>query len=210
MSGLCLWLEAHGSSCLELAAVVFGIVSVSLGVRQSIWSWPTALVNTALYFVLFYESGLYSDQGLQVVYFALSIYGWYEWLYGGTGHTRLTVSRLPRRQWPLVVGVGIALWLAMGSITSRLPGVAVPYVDAALVATSLVAQWMLTRKVLENWVLWIVVDVAYIGVFIWRGLYLTAVNYAVYLVLAVLGYLAWKQSLTSPESAPTPAPATTG
>lgn len=206
---LCTWLEAHGSSCLELAAVVVGIVSVWLGVRQNIWSWPTALVNVSLYFVLFYRSGLYSDQGLQVVYFALSLYGWYEWLYGGKGHSRLAVSRLPRAQWPTVVAVGIALWLAMGTITSRLPGAAVPYVDAALVATSLVAQWMLTRKLLETWVLWIAVDVAYVGVFIWRGLYLTAVNYAVYLVLAVLGYAAWKRSLATPDEVVTSPLATT-
>ena len=87
VTDFCVWLAGHGSSCLELVAVVFGVVSVFLSVRQNIWSWPTALVNVALYFVLFFRSGLYSDMALQGVYFALSIYGWYEWLYGGEGRT---------------------------------------------------------------------------------------------------------------------------
>ena len=89
MTDVCLWLEAHGSSCLELVAVIFGIVSVSLSVREHIGSWPTAIVNVSLYFVLFYRSGLYSDMGLQAIYFGLSVYGWYEWLFGGSGRTAL-------------------------------------------------------------------------------------------------------------------------
>src|SRR6266550_4872050 len=94
------WLGAHG---LEFVAVVFGIISVLLSVRQNIWSWPTALVNVALFFALFFKSGLYSDMGLQVVYFILSLYGWYEWLYGGKGHTELHVTRMPQKQWPILI-----------------------------------------------------------------------------------------------------------
>ena len=195
MTEFCGWLAGHGSSCLEFVAVVFGVVSVYLSVRQKVWSWPTALVNVALYFVLFFRSGLYSDMALQAVYFALSIYGWYEWLYGGEGRTTLTVSRTTPRTWAVLSVVGVAFWIVDGALTSRLPGAVAPYLDAATATTSLVAQYMMTRKLLENWIVWIVVDVVYVGMFIWRGLYLTAANYAIYLVLAVLGYLAWKRSL---------------
>lgn len=194
---LCVWLEAHGSSCLELIAVLFGIVSVYLSTRENIWSWPTALVNVSLFFALFYRSGLYSDTGLQIVYFVLSIYGWYEWLYGGANRTAISVSRTTRTTWTVLVGIGIVLWAALGSITSRLPGTALPYVDAATTTVSLLAQWMMTRKLLENWLIWIAVDVVYIGMFIFKGLYLTAFNYGIYLALAVLGYIAWKRSLTA-------------
>jgi nicotinamide mononucleotide transporter len=194
---LCTWLTAHGSSCLELVAVLFGIVSVFLSVREKILSWPTALVNVALYFVLFYRTGLYSDMGLQAVYFGLSLYGWYEWLYGGAGRTALTVSRTPPRLWGILIAIAVVFWGVLGKLTSGLPGVALPYVDAATATTSLVAQYMMTRKLLENWALWIVVDVVYIGMFIFKGLYLTAGNYAVYLGLAVLGHLAWKRSMTA-------------
>ncbi len=193
----CAWLEAHGSSCLELIAVLVGIVSVYLSTRENIWSWPTALVNVSLFFALFYRSGLYSDTGLQVVYFVLSIYGWYEWLYGGANRTAIAVSRTTRTTWLTLVGVGIVVWAALGSITSRLPGTALPYVDAATTTTSLLAQWMMTRKLLENWAVWIAVDVVYIGMFIFKGLYLTAFNYGIYLALAVLGYITWKRSLSS-------------
>jgi nicotinamide mononucleotide transporter len=194
VAAFCAWLAAHGSSCLEFSAVLFGIAGVWLSVRQNVWNWPVGIVNVSLYFVLFHRSGLYSDQGLQVVYFALSVYGWYEWLYGGKNKTPLQVSSVPRRQWSALLVVGVLLWAAMGFITSRLPGAAVPYIDAGLVSTSLLAQWMLTRKLIETWILWIVADLVYVCLFISRGLYLTAVNYGVYLVLAVLGYIAWKRS----------------
>ena len=186
------WFAEHG---LEFIAVVFGIVSVLLSVRQNIWSWPTALVNVALFFALFYKSGLYSDMGLQVVYFILSLYGWYEWLYGGKDRTELRVSILSNRTGVVLLGIGVVVWGAQTTITSRLPGVALPYLDAALTTASLIAQWMMTRKILENWALWIILDVAYVGMFIFKGLYLTAMNYAVYLALAVLGHFAWKRSL---------------
>lgn len=197
MGALCDWLVAHGSSCLELVAVLFGIVSVFLSVREHIWSWPTALVNVALYFALFFKAGLYSDMGLQAVYFGLSLYGWYEWLYGGKGHTTLSVSRTPARLWAVLVVIGLGLWATLGRLTSGLPGVALPYVDAATTTTSLIAQYLMTRKLLENWTLWIAVDVVYIGMFIFKGLYLTAGNYAVYLGLAVLGHVAWRRSLAA-------------
>src|SRR5881398_2170425 len=139
------WFAEHG---LEFVAVVFGIASVFLSVRQNIWSWPTALVNVALFFALFYKSGLYSDMGLQVVYFILSVYGWYEWLYGGAGRTELRVSRTPARVSVMLLGICVVVWLALARLTSRLPGVALPYLDAALTTASLAAQWMMTRKLL--------------------------------------------------------------
>jgi nicotinamide mononucleotide transporter len=203
VTALCSWLTSHGSGCLELVAVLFGIVSVFLSVREQIWSWPTAIVNVALYFVLFYQTGLYSDMGLQAVYFVLSIYGWYEWLYGGAGHTTLTVSRTPPRLWAILIAISVVFWAILGRLTSGLPGVALPYVDAATATTSLVAQYLMTRKLLENWALWIAVDVVYIGMFIFKGLYLTAGNYAVYLALAVLGHIAWKRSLVAATTATT-------
>lgn len=192
MSAFATWFAAHG---LELTAVLFGIVSVLLSVQQNIWSWPTALVNVALSFALFYKSGLYSDMGLQVIYFALSIYGWYQWLYGGVGKTELRVSRATAQIAGVLVGIGVVFWIALARITARLPGVALPYLDAALVTGSLAAQWMMTRKLLENWALWIALDVVYVGMFIYKGLYFLAANYAVYLALAVMGHRAWKRSL---------------
>lgn len=199
LAPLCGWLAAHGSSCLELVATLFGAVSVYLSVRQKIWSWPTAIVNVGLYAYIFRAAGLYSDAGLQVVYLVLSVYGWYEWLYGGANRTVLPVTRASRRTWLVSGIVAVVVWLTLGTITSRMSGAAIPWLDAALTTGSLVAQWMMTRKLLESWILWIAVDIVYVPMFVSRGLPLTAVLYAVFLVLAVMGLRAWHADLLARE-----------
>jgi nicotinamide mononucleotide transporter len=195
VNDFCAWLAAHGLGCLDFTAAVAGMVGVALGIWQSVWTWPVGLVNVALTFVAFRRNGLYSDAGLQVVYLLLSIYGWYQWLRGGVGHSELKVSRTPRDAWAMLAGAGVVIWLVLGTITKQFPGAAIPYIDAATTSTSLIAQYMITRKLVENWIVWIVVDVAYVALFIWRGLYAFAVLYAVYLVLAVFGLRAWKKAL---------------
>lgn len=195
MTQFCAWLTVHGSTCVEFFGALLGIITVYLSARENIWNWPTALVNAALYVVVFYRTHLYSDLGLNAFYFVLSLYGWYEWLYGGAGKTELHVTRTPARTWLVVTVLAIPAWIGLGLITSRLPNASLPYADAALTTISLAAQYLATRKLLENWVLWIVADVFYVGMFIYKGLNLTAFNYAVYLVLAVMGHLAWKRSL---------------
>jgi nicotinamide mononucleotide transporter len=129
------------------------------------------------------------------VYFVLSLYGWYEWLYGGTDKSTLPVTRTPARTWFTLAAIGVLFWIVDATVIARAPGASLPYVDALLVTISLVAQYLMTKKRLENWALWIVADIAYVGMFVFKGLYLTAANYAVYLALAVLGHAAWKRSL---------------
>jgi len=133
--------------------------------------------------------------GLQIIYFVLSLYGWYEWLYGGANHSELRVTRTPARLWMYFLIIGLVSWAVLSTITSRLPNAALPYMDSALVTVSLIAQYMMTKKYVENWLLWIVVDVFYVGMFIYKKLNLTAFNYLVYLGLAVVGYIAWRRSL---------------
>jgi nicotinamide mononucleotide transporter len=179
---------------IEWVAAIAGVVSVFLSARENIWSWPTALVNVSLYFYIFFRAGLYSDMGLQVVYFALSLYGWYQWLYGGAQHTRLRVSRASPRVWIIATVVAVLFWTALSRYTATLPGVSLPYLDAGLTTTSLVAQWMMTRKILENWILWIIADVVYVPMFLFKGLYPTAAQYGVFLALAVMGFVNWRRS----------------
>lgn len=200
---LCTWLTAHGSTCAELFGFITGVLNVWLVTRENIWSWPLGVLNALFYVVVFARTGLYSDTGLQVVYFVLSLYGWYHWLRGGPQHEAVVVTRTSQRVWLMLAAIAIATWFLLSSITKRLPGAAMPHLDAALVAVSLVAQWMMTRKLLENWLLWIAVDVVYIGLFINRQLPLTAVLYTVFLGLAILGYFQWRKSANSadlPES----------
>jgi nicotinamide mononucleotide transporter len=189
-------------SPLELVAAITGAVSVWLSVRQNIWSWPTAIVNVVLYAVVFWENKLYADMGLQVVYAVLSLYGWYEWRFGGEGRTELRVTRTPRQLGALltlIAAVGSAL---LGTLLRHTTDAALPFMDSFLSSTSLVAQWMMTRKLLENWLVWIFVDVLYVGMFLFKGLYLTAGLYAVFLALAVRGYLDWRRSMAMPVPEP--------
>ena len=207
MNAPCDFLVAHGTSCVEFAGVALGIVTVYLSARENIWSWPTALVNAVMFVIVFFRAGLYSDFGLQIIYFVLSLYGWYEWLYGGADRTELQVTRTPAKLWPVFAIIGLVSWAALSAITSRLPNAALPYMDSALVTVSLIAQYMMTKKYLENWILWIVVDVFYVGMFIYKKLNLTAFNYFVYLGLAVVGYVAWRRSRAE-QAAAVPSPAT--
>lgn len=180
---------------LEGTAVLFGLVSVYLSTRQNIWSWPTAIVNVGLYALLFYREKLYADMGLQVIYLILSIYGWYEWLYGGENRSALKVSRLDGRTAAVLCAIGVAGSMALGTVLGRSTDASLPYLDSTLSVFSLVAQWMMTRKILENWVLWIVLDVVYVWMFVvLKHLNFTAFQYAVFLVLAAMGYRDWKRS----------------
>lgn len=194
------WLTAHGSSYAELFGFITGALNVWLVTRENIWSWPLGIINAVFYVVVFAKSGLYSDTGLQVVYFTLSCYGWWHWLRGGPQHEAVVVTRTPRHLWLVLAALGVTTWVLLFSITSRIPGSALPKMDAALVATSLIAQWMMTRKLLENWVLWILVDVVYVPVFVIKGLRLTAVLYAIFLGLAILGYVQWRRSAQRGET----------
>ena len=179
----------------ELAAAVVGAISVWLSVKESVWSWPTGIVNVVMYVWVFLCARLYADMGLQVVYAGISVYGWWHWLYGGAQKTELAVSRMPvSYRLPLAAGTvaGAAL---VGFVLHRATDAALPWADASLTAASLAAQWMLSRKYLENWLVWIAADVAYVGMFVFKQLWCTAALYAVFLVLAVAGWRAWRRSL---------------
>ena len=187
---------------LEGTAVCFGLVSVYLSTRENIWSWPTAIVNVGLYSVLFFREKLYADMGLQVIYLLLSIYGWYEWLYGGENRSALHVSRITARLAMRLAGIGVLGSVVLGTLLYRTTDASLPYLDSTLSVFSLIAQWLMTRKVLENWVIWIALDVVYVWMFIFlKQLHFTAFQYAVFLALAVLGFRDWKRSFDTRRTA---------
>lgn len=195
MTPVCDWLVAHGSSCLELVAVLFGIAGVWLSVYEKISNWPVGIINVSLYAVLFVQQKLYANAGLQLVYLALSIYGWHQWLYGGAKKEALAVRRTQRELAIRLVGATLLIWAGLVVFT-KLAGGAMPVLDSGTTAVSLVAEWMLARKLVENWAVWIGVDAVYVAMLLSDSLYLTAVNYAIYFVLAVVGYVQWRRLAT--------------
>jgi nicotinamide mononucleotide transporter len=197
MNDICAWLTTRGSSCLELFGFVTGVLNVWLVTREHIWAWPVGILNAAAYLVFFAQSGLYSDTGLQAGYAVLSAYGWWHWTrhdLHNESKTPLAIGHVSARTVQQLALFGVGMWVVLAIITSRIPGTALPWLDSALVASSLVAQWMMTRKLLEHWIVWIAVDVVYVGVFVSRGYMLTAVLYLVFLFLAVFGFVQWTRS----------------
>ena len=188
-------------SWIEIVAVVVSAIGVYLSVRQNIWSWPVGIVGVSLYIVVFFGAKLYADMGLQVVYVVISLYGWYEWLYGGPGRTTLPVTRARPRHYIILAVLGVTGAWVTGMLLGRHTDASLPSLDSALTSASLVAQWMMTRKLLECWIVWVAADVVYVGMFIHKELYPTAVLYVVFTGLAAWGYFQWKATLRAPAPA---------
>jgi nicotinamide mononucleotide transporter len=185
----------------EIAGALFGALAVWLTARENVWCWPIGLLNVGLYVVVFHEARLYADMGLQVVYAVLCVYGWHAWLHGGKDQGVLEVSRTPVPWRAPLFLAGSAVSVLLGFLLRRHTDAALPYWDSSTTAFSLVAQWMQTRKWLENWLVWIAVDVVYVGIYLYKDLLATAALYAVFLALAVVGYRAWRRSPLSPPGA---------
>jgi nicotinamide mononucleotide transporter len=168
---------------------------VFLAIREIPWCWPIGIANAVLFLIVYANARIYGAAGLQAVYVVVSIYGWYEWLHGGTGHGRLAVSRTPVLWGAGLAVFGVAASLALGLVLKHRTDDALPFADAAVTAFSLVAQWMATRKWLENWLVWIVLNVANVAICVSQRLYPMSALYAVFLVLAVVGYRGWRASM---------------
>ncbi len=165
-------------------------------------------MNVSLYAVVFWQAKLYADMGLQGVFFAVCLYGWWEWLHGGAGGGRLCVSRASWASLGVLVALGAAFAAFLGYALHRTTVAAYPFVDSTLASYSLVAQWLQSVKKVETWWFWIAVDVGYVAMYLAKGLWLTALLYAIFLALCVIGLRDWKRSLAAAaEAVPGPAPA---
>jgi nicotinamide mononucleotide transporter len=178
-----------------VAGVVLGVAYVLLAIRENPWCWPLGIGNAALFLVVFFEARIYSNALLQALYVVVSFYGWYLWRHGGKGHGRLAVSRTPVRWLVLLAAAAVLASVGLGLFLRHRTDAALPFPDAATTAFSLAAQWMATRKWLENWLVWIGVDVVYVAMYASQRLYPTAGLYAAFLVLAALGYREWRASM---------------
>ena len=193
------WTAAVGNTPLEWVAVLTGFACVWLAARESLWNFPVAIFSCALYIIVYYRAQLYSDSSLQVMFIGLSLYGWYEWLYGGRSKTELPVSRTRRWEWAVCTTFVVAYTTGFGYYLQHFTDATVPYWDSFTTAVSLAAQYLLMRKRLENWWLWILVDILYVPILWSKGLHPTSGLYALYLGLAFYGYLEWRKSLKDEE-----------
>ena len=179
----------------ELTAAVIGLVAVWLTVRENPLAWPIGLVMVAMYVVIFWNVKLYPDFALQLFYYVpTQLYGWWAWLHGGKDDSPLRVSVTPPGLRMLLPALAVVSALVLGYIFDTYTPAALPYWDSFVAGGSLVCQWMMARKLLESWIGWFVVDVVAVGIYAAKGLWPTTVLYAVYLILAVMGYRQWLAS----------------
>lgn len=181
------------TSALEWFGTITGFLCVFLAAKQSILNWPIAILSIAAYSVLFFQYKLYGDAALQVYFLVTSVYGWYYWVKRKDEDQQPIVSLNTSQSLKAALSV-IILSAVFGVSLDRFTNTDVPYIDGTCTAISLVAQFLLTRKVILNWVLWIVVDICYIPLYLYKNLALTAVLYTLYLILATLGYLNWRRT----------------
>jgi nicotinamide mononucleotide transporter len=196
------WLRLLPLDLTEVFGFVTGVVCVWLTVREQIWNWPIGLVNSAFYVALFLRARLFADMGLQVIYIVLGVLGWYWWLRGGAQRRALRIGHASGTTW-LVLGALVAAGTAGLTLFLRSVGDVAPFLDALTTALSLAAQYLLTRKALENWYVWIAADIIYIGLYFAKGLPLTAVLYVLLLTFCLAGLRQWRQALAQrPAAAP--------
>lgn len=186
----------------EVVAMLITVWSIWLATKENIWYYPTGLVALLMYTWIYFEARLYAESLLQIVCFALMVYGWYEWLHGGANKKELPVSKTPRWAWTAgvvagLLGSAMTIWIQFHYTDN--PN---PFVDSSLLAWSLVAQWMTARKWIESWVLWLAINTISIPLYVVRGLWPTVVLYIALWILAIVGYREWRRTLVpAPASA---------
>ena len=180
---------------LELISFVLSVVTVLLNIRRVHWAWLFAIVSSATYGIVFFKARLYGDAGLQAVFIAASVWGWYEWLRGtGRDDQPLVVTRLDRAGWRWSLAGWLLGFVLLSMFLRRYTDTDVPHMDGFLTAGSLLGTLLAARKKVENWHVWIAVDVLYVGLYVYKGLHLTAVLYALFVAMAVVGLRTWARA----------------
>ncbi len=179
----------------ERASIITGIIYIVLSVRQNPLCWPFGIVSVGIWMVVVFSGKLYADALLQLVYVVLGFYGWYQWLRGGEDSSPLLVRKTPPKLALKLTGIGIAATIPFGWISQNYLNAAYPWWDSLTTVMSLIAQYLLAKKYLENWIVWIVADIIYIFIYYFKGWTGYSVLMAVYTIMAVIGYLEWLKSM---------------
>lgn len=192
---------------LEWVAAGLGVINVFLVVRRSVWNYPFGLAMVSLYFFVFYEARLYSDALLQIFFFVVQVYGWVNWVKARNAAGDVPVGRLtPRERIGWILGTALAS-LAWGLGMARYTDAAAPIIDAFIAGTSISAQLLMARRMIENWAAWILVDVVAVGLYASRHLYPTSALYLLFLLLSVAGLIGWRRALPGVQAGQAATPA---
>ncbi len=193
------FLEWFLTNKIEVLGAILGLFYIVFSIRQNILTWPTGLLTSALYVVVFFRSGFYADMGLQLYYVFISIYGWYFWLKGGSKETADVgtpqVRKTSKKLWIRLTLLFFVLYAAILFILLNFTDSTVPFMDTLTTALSIVATWMLAKKYIEHWLIWIFVDLVSTGLYVYKNLWPTVILFLVYTLMALVGYREWRKDL---------------
>jgi nicotinamide mononucleotide transporter len=189
------WITAN---ITEVTGTVLGLVYIVFSIRQNILTWPIGLLSSVFYIIIFFSSQLYAAMGLQVYYAFISIYGWYYWKKSQKEEVTNQIAFVKQTRkslWIRILVAEIALFILLYFLLKHLTDSDVPVLDALTTSTSIIATWMLARKLLENWIVWIFTDFICIFLYFQKGLWPTTILFAVYTIMAFVGYFEWRKNL---------------
>ena len=187
---------AKKTSITEWLIFVTALLYVLLAAIENVWCWLFGILSSFFSIYLCYSGRLFLESGLNIFYVIISVYGWYEWLYGSDKKTELQLTSYSFKKNLVLIFIGAITWIPFGFAAHKFSTQAMPYLDAFITAFSLVATWMTAKKIIENWLYWIVIDGLAILLYSYRGYYLLGLLYIIYTILAFAGYISWRKKLT--------------
>ena len=184
---------------LDVLGTLLGFLYLLLEFKESIWMWVVGCIMPAIYIVVLYQAGIYADCGMEVYYFLAGVYGIYYWLRGtpprGSGEGALTITHTPPTLWLPLLGITALLYALLVVFLIYCTDSRVPYIDALTTALSIVGMWMLSRKYIEQWGVWFIVDLLSTALYIYKGVYGRSILYGIYTLMAIYGYMVWRKKL---------------
>jgi len=187
--------NAQQTTIIEVIAVVFGLLSVIYARKENILVFPTGIISVIIYVYICQKFGLYADMGINAFYLIMSVYGWYNWTHQkGKAETR-AISRTSKKEKIYLSILSVIFFVVIRYILINYTDSTVPNIDSITTSIFLIGMWLMSLKKIENWTLWIIGDAISIPLYAYKGLALTSVQYSVFLVIAVMGYISWKQNI---------------
>ena len=182
---------------VELLGAILGLIYIFLSVRQKILTWPVGLISSVFYIVIFIQARLYAGMGLQVYYAAMSIYGWYYWAKGRNNDNgeKINVSFTRPLVWMMIAAAFVAIFVFIVLVLKNYTDSDVPFIDAFTTTAGIIATWMMARKLIENWIIWVFTDLISVFLYVEKQLWVTALLYLVFTTMAILGFIEWRKNL---------------
>lgn len=184
----------QATSQLEVVSVLFGLAYIILAARENSWCWPAAFIGTGAAIFLFWDARLIMESALNVYYLLMAVYGGWQWQYGKRDNSPLQIHAWPWKNHLIVVAIIFCLTVLSGTLLHNNSQAALPYLDSFTTWSAVICTFMVARKILENWLYWIVIDAASVYLYLERGLYLYAALFVLYTGIAVVGYFHWRRS----------------